>query len=128
MCLTCAILDRVLSDVMCSYCLRSRSETGRLVASPLAAICRTCAEGAVSLFEGDNTTGDIQGPTAPWARMDDAALLARLPEVADAGTQVEHHLQTWVAVARERGISWAKIGDSLNMTRQSAWERFAKAE
>lgn len=114
--------------MMCSYCLRSRSETGRLVASPLAAICRTCAQGAVALFESDSTTGDIQGPTVPWARMDDDALLARLPEVAAAGTQVEEHLRAWVTAARERGISWAKIGDSLNMTRQSAWERFAKAE
>lgn len=118
----------VFSDVMCSYCLRSRAETGRLVASPLAAICRTCAEGAVTLFESDDTTGDIQGPTAPWAHMDDAALLARLPEVADAGTQVEDHLRVWVTAARERGISWAKIGDALGMTRQSAWERFARAE
>lgn len=80
------------------------------------------------LFESDSTAGDIQGPTAPWARMDDAVLLARLPEVAAAGTQVEEHLQAWVTAARERGISWARIGDSLNMTRQSAWERFAKAE
>lgn len=82
----------------------------------------------MALFESDSTTGDIQGPTVPWARMDDDALLARLPEVAAAGTQVEEHLRAWVTAARERGISWAKIGDSLNMTRQSAWERFAKAE
>lgn len=126
--LTCAILEDVLSDVMCSYCLRSRNETGKLVASPLAAICRPCAEAAVALFDGDGTTGDIQGPAAPWDRMADTALLARLPEVAAAGAQVEDHLLAWVTAARERGISWAKIGDSLNMTRQSAWERFAKAE
>lgn len=118
----------VLSDVMCSYCLRSRSETGRLVASPLAAICRSCAETALTLFKGDDTTGDIDGPAAPWTRMEDAALLARLPEVATAGTQVEEHLRAWVAAARERGISWARIGDALNMTRQSAWERFTKPD
>jgi|SRR5690625_3383821 len=118
----------VLSDVMCSYCLRSRSETGRLVASPLAAICRACAENAVALFDSDDASGDIQGPATPWARMDDAALLARLPEVAAAGNQVEEHLRVWVTAARERGISWARIGESLDMTRQSAWERFAKGE
>lgn len=116
----------MLSDVMCSYCLRSRSATGKLVASPLAAICRSCAEEAVALLQGDEATEDIHGPTTPWARMDDEALLARLPEVAGAGTQVEKHLCAWVRAARERGVSWARIGDSLNMTRQSAWERFAK--
>lgn len=109
---------------MCSYCLRSRGETGRLVASPLAAICRECAEDAVELFRGEGTPADIDGPSTPWSRLDDDALLARLPEVAAAGEQVEEHLRTWVTAARERGVTWARIGDALGMTRQSAWERF----
>lgn len=80
----------------------------------------------MALFGGDDTSGDVDGPAAPWARLDDDVLLSRLPEVAGAGTQVEEHLRAWVTAARERGISWARIGESLNMTRQSAWERFTK--
>ncbi|MGD8151448.1 ClpX C4-type zinc finger protein [Ornithinimicrobium sp. Y1694] len=114
----------MLSEVLCSYCLRSRDETGRLVASPLAAICRSCAEQAVNLFDSDPRPEDLDGPTTPWARLDDDALLARLPEVAAAGTQVETHLTAWVHAARDRGLSWARIGEALGMTRQSAWERF----
>ena len=49
-----------------------------------------------------------------------------IAEVAKAGGQVEDHLAAWVHVARERGISWAKVGDALGITRQSAWERFVK--
>lgn len=127
----------MLSEVFCSYCLRPRSQTGPMVASPLAAICRGCAENAVELFatvaevgRGDagaaegSADADVDGPVTPWARLSDDELLARLPQVAEAGRQVETHLATWVAAARERGISWARIGQALEMTRQSAWERF----
>lgn len=115
----------MLSEVFCSYCLRPRSETGRLVASPLAAICRDCVENALQLFDSVGPdVADLDGPEAPWSRLSDEDLLARLPEVARAGHQVEIHLGTWVGAARERGISWARIGNALGMTRQSAWERF----
>ena len=114
----------MLSEVFCSYCLRARGETGRLVASPLAAICRSCVEQAVRLFASDPRPDDLDGPKTPWARLDDDALLARLPEVAAAGAQVEKHLAAWVHAARDRGLSWARIGEALGITRQSAWERF----
>lgn len=58
--------------------------------------------------------------------MDDKQLLDHLPEVAAVAGQVETALQTWVSLSRERGISWARIGTALGMTRQSAWERFRK--
>lgn len=34
---------------------------------------------------------------------------------------IAHH----VAALRARGISWARVGEALGMTRQSAWERFS---
>lgn len=37
---------------------------------------------------------------------------------------VAHH----VAALRERGVSWARIGEALGMTRQSAWERVSGEE
>lgn len=56
--------------------------------------------------------------------MTDEQLLSHLPEVAAVSGQVEAALSAWVNIARERNISWARIGASLEMTRQSAWERF----
>ena len=38
----------------------------------------------------------------------------------------ESGLQRWVGEARRRGSSWASIGESLGMSRQSAWERFSR--
>lgn len=120
---------------MCSYCLRPRSETGPLLMSPLAAICRDCAENARERFAerdreiardpaASDTEDDVE-VSAPWKRLDDDTLLARIGDVNGAGDQVEEHLKAWVGAARERGISWARIGAALGITRQSAWERFA---
>lgn len=96
-----------------------------MMASPLAAICRSCAEHALSMIPAASGAGDPEANPVPWSLLEDDGLLTRLPEVAAAGRQVEQHLGTWVDAARERGISWARIGDALGMTRQSAWERFA---
>lgn len=95
------------------------------MASPLAAICAECARGAVDLHVAATPTDDEALPSTPWERLDDSTLLARLPEVARARDGVERELAHWVGAARERGLSWARIGAALDMTRQSAWERFA---
>lgn len=113
---------------MCSHCLRPRSETGPLLHSPLATLCRSCAERATAMF-ADHASAESEpfDPERPaWSALDDEALLQRVRDVADAGGQVEEHLRAWVTMARERGISWARIGATLGMTRQSAWERFSK--
>ncbi len=64
---------------------------------------------------------------APWEH--EVALedvLVSLPRTAAVGAQVEANLRGWVAKARTLGASWARIGEALGMTRQSAWERFAE--
>jgi len=55
-------------------------------------------------------------------------VLASLPRMAAAGAQVESNLSRFVQRARELGATWAAIGTSLGMTRQSAWERFSGEE
>lgn len=75
--------------------------------------------------EAAREAATVEGPALPWRDLTDQELLSRLPDVADAGTQVERHLGMWVQAARERGLSWARIGEALGMTRQSAWERFS---
>lgn len=108
---------------MCSFCLRSRQEVGRLVAAPGVGICRGCAATAVSRFE-EAGPEPAEYSTGPWDTFDDRELLEQLPRVAQAREDVEEHLRHWVAAARRRGLSWANIGASLGMSRQSAWERF----
>jgi hypothetical protein len=106
--------------MMCSFCAQSVSRTRRLVAGPGVAICKDCATSATELLGGT----DSSPAEAPWVRMTDEALLAHLPEISAVAAQVEDRLCAWVGNARQRGISWARIGAALGMTRQSAWERF----
>lgn len=120
----CDGLDPNPVPVMCSYCLRAREQTGPLVSSPIAAICQDCAQKALELFAEAPSSENYSATAPPWGHLSDRDVLARLPEIASAGAQVERHLQAWVGAARERNISWAKIGQALGMTRQSAWERF----
>ena len=109
--------------LMCSFCARSVKTSGRLVAGPGVAICQDCAEASVLLF---SSAGDSPAE-APWVHMSDDELLAHLPEIAAVASQVEERLNAWVGTARQRRISWARIGAALGMTRQSAWERFQSA-
>ncbi|MCQ1987185.1 ClpX C4-type zinc finger protein [Arthrobacter sp. zg-Y844] len=112
---------------MCSFCLRPREETGVLAAAPTAAICRDCAEGARKLLDTPRPADPDPLPATPWDALSNDELLERLPRVAEARDQVEEQLRRWVGAARARSISWAAIGSSLGMSRQSAWERFRTA-
>ena len=48
--------------------------------------------------------------------------------IAAVGAQTEASLQRLVAILRERRVTWARIGAALQITRQSAWERFSGEE
>jgi hypothetical protein len=66
---------------------------------------------------------------APWEQIDDVgAVLENLPRIARTGALVEETLTGWVRRARELGATWARIGEALGMTRQSAWARFSGEE
>lgn len=113
--------------VACSFCLKPKTEVRRLVAGPGVFICNECVALCAELVECPS------GPAAPHLAAWDYAVsvdeaLENLPRVAAAGAQVEQHLTGWVRRARELGATWARIGEALGMTRQSAWERFSGEE
>ncbi len=109
----------------CSFCGKDEHEIARLVAGPGVFICNECVALCADIFAG-TPEGTPEVPY--WETMSDADLLTHLPRVASVATQVEDGLRTWVQRARDRGISWARIGQSLGMARQSAWERFSGEE
>jgi hypothetical protein len=55
-------------------------------------------------------------------------VLENLPRIAKAAQLVEESLAGWVGRGRELGATWARIGEALGMTRQSAWARFSGEE
>lgn len=119
-------IDGTDEPFMCSFCLRPREETGVLVGAPNVGICRQCVDAAVVLLRQPAPESDLL-PRAPWDAFTDDELLRQLPKVAQARDDVEEHLRKWVGAARLRHLSWASIGESLGMSRQSAWERFRQS-
>jgi hypothetical protein len=112
----------------CSFCQKPNTEVSKLVAGPGVYICNECVALCVQIIEAHPTPSPA--PKVPsWELATSAEeALAALPRMAAAGAQVEENLTGWVRRARSLGATWARIGESLGMTRQSAWERFSGEE
>jgi len=115
-------------SIACSFCRKAPDAVAKLVAGPGVYICNECI-GLCTELVAIPSEGTPQEQVASWElNMSDEDLLGHLPRVAAAAQQVEQQLTEWVRKARSRGITWTRIGESLDMTRQSAWERFSGEE
>jgi hypothetical protein len=110
----------------CSLCLKPNNEVAKLVAGPGVYICDECVDLCRQIIS--NPPSLPPGLTSWEEDLDLDGVLASLPRMAAAGEQVESNLSRFVKRARELGATWAAIGTSLGMTRQSAWERFSGEE
>lgn len=111
----------------CTFCFKANSDVQVLVAGPGVFICDECVSLCQCVIE-DKPTGS-PAPLAPWDHVGDLdEVLATLPRVATASAQVEATLAGWVGRARSLGATWARVGEALGMSRQSAWERFAPGD
>jgi len=110
----------------CSFCLKPNTEVRRLVAGPGVYICDGCVALCAQLIDGPPSPAPQLKAWEHDVTVDEA--LANLPRIAAAGAQVELHLAGWVRRARALGATWARIGEALGVTRQSAWERFSGEE
>lgn len=68
---------------------------------------------------------ELSVPLRDWEEMSDDKLLAEMLRVHASHERVDRNVGDIVRHLRARGISWARIGEALAMTRQSAWERFS---
>ena len=125
----------------CSFCLKPNTEVARLVAGHGVYICNQCVALCAEIIAAQPQpagppAADQAAPAppsppqlAPWEQeMSLEEILAALPRVAAAGQQAQEYLTHWVRKARSLGATWARIGAALDMTRQSAWERFSGEE
>ncbi|WP_042364051.1 ClpX C4-type zinc finger protein [Streptacidiphilus neutrinimicus] len=111
----------------CSFCGKPNPAVRRLVAGPGVYICDACVTLAASVVDAGPTAS--AGPSTPvWASLSDEEMLGHIPRVASHIDQAEADLRAWVQELRRRGVTWARIGESLGVTRQSAWERFSGEE
>ncbi|MDT0317133.1 ClpX C4-type zinc finger protein [Streptomyces millisiae] len=111
----------------CSFCGKPTSEVDKLVSGPGVYICDGCVGLAAAIIKehGDKTTT----PQLPrWESMTDDEMLGHISRVATVADQVETNLHSWIRELRSRAVTWARIGQALGISRQSAWERFSGDE
>ena len=110
------------SVLQCSFCGKGQDEVEKLVAGPGVYICDECIGLCNGILADENTT-----PRMPdWRALSDETILAGLPQVAAMSAQAEFSLHERIAELRQRGMTWAELGGALGVTRQAAWERFAR--
>jgi hypothetical protein len=111
------------SQLRCTFCGKDHTEVAKLIAGPGVYICDACVDLCVGVLAEATTA---EPPSLPeWASLSDNELLQRIPSIAASANNIEAGLRDRVHELRERGVSWARIGAALGMTRQSAWERFS---
>lgn len=117
----------------CSFCSKPAADVKKLVEGPGVFICDECIALANAIVT-EHLVGTVNAATEVppkiqwWESLDDEEMLTRLQQMLRAADQVEDSLRTWVRELRRRGVTWARIGQALGMTRQSAWERFSGEE
>jgi hypothetical protein len=113
------------SELRCSFCGKPHTEVNKLVAGPGVYICDGCVNLCVDIIAQSTHAEPASLPE--WATLTDDELLQRIPFIASSAANIEAGLRDRVNELRDRGVSWARIGGALGMTRQSAWERFSSA-
>lgn len=108
---------------VCSFCGLIGTADTRFAGGLGAMICVDCLEFYHDVFANPEHDQAIRRP--PWERMSDAEMLDGLRNILRSQEQSARFLSDWVALIRERKISWAAIGRVLGMSRQAAWERFS---
>ena len=92
----------------------------KLIAGPGVFICNECVDLCDRILD--------EQPVPEFGLGDersDDELLVSLGRMQGLVSQVEAKLHRHVRVLRDRGISWARIGDALRVSKQAAWERFS---
>jgi hypothetical protein len=117
-------------QVRCSFCTKPHTEVEKVIAGPGVYICNECVDLCNDILETERSKPAEPRTQLPaWDEsMTDEQILELLPRIAAVGTQTEASLQRLVSILRERRVTWARIGSALQVTRQSAWERFSGEE
>ncbi len=110
-------------DLRCSFCGKTEPETAKLIAGPGVYICDECVDLCVRIIN------DRPLPAfPPLDGKSDEELLADMVRLDASRGQVDEAVHDRVQRLRKRGVTWARIGEALGVSRQSAWGRFSGEE
>ena len=106
----------------CSFCIKSQHEARTLVSGPARVfICDECVGLCNEIIAG-RPPNQSKFPSAK--ELPTERLLEHLRSIEDTVQGKGDQLQSTVELLRSREVSWAQIGAALDVSRQSAWERF----
>jgi hypothetical protein len=111
-----------LDSLCCSFCNKDKDQVAKLIAGPGVYVCNECVGLCNAILAAEE-----QGPSQPaaWDDKPDEELLAGLRKTQAVVSQVDAAMRDHVAVLREHGVSWTRIGEALGVSKQAAWERFS---
>ncbi len=109
-----------LQTVCCSFCTKDKDAVAKLIAGPGVYICNECVSLCDLILAEEPAPGFVS-----WDKHPDDEMLASLARIQAAVSQADAAVHDHVAVLRERGISWTRIGQALGVSKQAAWERFS---
>ncbi|MFC6080157.1 ClpX C4-type zinc finger protein [Sphaerisporangium aureirubrum] len=121
------LADTMTELARCSFCGKSSTEVDKLVAGAGVYICNECVALSASIIDGSPKRPAGAGVPV-WELLSDEEMLSHIPRVAAHIEQAEADLRSWAQELRRRGVTWARLGEALGITRQSAWERFSGEE
>ncbi len=104
----------------CSFCGKDKTAVAKLIAGPGVYICSECVH-LCDLILAEEQVRDF----GSWRARPDDELLTSLGRVQAVVSQVDASVHDHVAILRDRGISWTRIGQALGVSKQAAWERFS---
>ena len=107
-------------NLYCLFCRKDENTVEKLIGGPGVYICDRCVDLCNRILAGRPTP-----PFPGWDSLGDRKLLKTLRPAAAAVGAVEDTLRKHVQLLRSRGVSWARIGEALGVSRQAAWERFS---
>ncbi len=109
-----------LETLRCSFCTKGKDAVAKLIAGPGVYICNECV-GLCDLIIAEGHAPEF----GSWNEPSDGEMLASLARIQAAVSQADAAVHDHVAVLRDRGISWTRIGEALGVSKQAAWERFS---
>lgn len=118
-------METARDSKICSFCGSPGGDDLRLIGGLGAQVCVTCIDDFHALVHDPEWVTRMAG-RFPWETMTDTEVLATLPQIMASAEQNTAFAHEWVDLLRERNISWAEIGRTLGVSRQAAWERFAR--
>jgi ATP-dependent Clp protease ATP-binding subunit ClpX len=115
-----------MGPLHCSFCMKTQYEVAKLIAGPgNIFICDECVALCDSIIAGTFDQSKVDAERFKLANVATETLLARLKPIEQTLQGMGNQLQTVVEQLRKREVSWARIGEALGVSRQSAWERFS---